>query len=119
MASMVFDAILFKGHPYSRPEDGYPETIKQITRDDLVKFQRDYYGPRGMVIVIVGAVKPEEAVRQVKRALGGWQVKGQKEAPELPALKLLKKTVSKHHRIAGKSQSDMVDRHEWTDAPRP
>jgi zinc protease len=108
MASMVFDQILFKGHPYSRPEDGYPETIQNITRWDLVKFHREYYGPLGLVIAIVGAVKPEEAVRQVKRALGGWQVKGQKEAPELPALKPLKKTVNKHHRIGGKSQSDLI-----------
>jgi len=108
MASMTFDAILFKDHPYSRPEDGRPETVKRITRDDLVKFQRKHYGPRGMVVAIVGAVKPEDAVRQVKRALGWWQVKGQKEAPELPTLKHLKRTVSKHHRIAGKSQSDLV-----------
>jgi len=108
MASMLFDEILFKDHPYARPEDGHPETIKRITRNDLVKFQREYFGPREMVVVIVGAVKPEEAVRQVKRALGGWQVKGQKEAPALPPLKLLKKTVSKSHRIAGKSQSDLI-----------
>ncbi|HET9589375.1 MAG TPA: pitrilysin family protein [Anaerolineales bacterium] len=108
MASMVFDQILFKGHPYSRPDDGYPETIRSITRSDLVKFHRQYYGPRGFVIAIVGAVEPEEAVRQVKRALGGWQVKDQKEAPALPALKPLKKTVRKHHRIAGKSQSDLI-----------
>jgi len=108
MASMAFDQILFKDHPYSRPEDGYTETIQRITRDDLVKFQRETYGPRGMVIVIVGAVTAEEVVRQVKRALGGWQVKSQKEAPELPSLKLLKKTVSKTHKIAGKSQSDLV-----------
>lgn len=108
MASMMFDQILFKGHPYSRPEDGYPETVRKITRADLVKFHREYYGPRGLVIAIVGAVKPEEAVRQVKRALGGWQVKGQKEAPELPALKPLKKTVQKHYRIVGKSQSDLI-----------
>ena len=108
MASMTFDAILFKDHPYSRPEDGHPETIKRITRDDLVKFHHAYYGPRGMVIAIVGAVKPEEAVRQVKRSLGGWQVKGQKEAPVLPELKRLRKTISKHHRIHGKSQSDIV-----------
>lgn len=108
MASMIFDEILFKGHPYSRPEDGYPETIQKIKRSDLVKFHREYYGPRGMVIAIVGAITAEEAVRQVKRALGSWQVKGQKETPELPELKLLKKTVSKHHHIPGKSQSDMV-----------
>lgn len=108
MASMVFDEILFKDHPYSRPEDGHSETVKKITRDDLVKFHREHFGPRAMVIAIVGAVKAEEAVRQVKRALGGWQVKGQKETRELPSLKLLKKTVSKHHGIAGKSQSDLV-----------
>jgi zinc protease len=108
MASMAFDEILFKGHPYSRPEDGHPETVQRIQRSDLVKFHRQHYGPRGMVIAIVGAVTPEEAIRQVKRALGGWQVKGQKEALPLPELKLLKRTVSKHYRIPGKSQSDLV-----------
>jgi zinc protease len=108
MASMAFDKILFKDHPYSRPEDGYPETIQTIKRNDLVKFHREVYGPRGMVIAIVGAVKPENAVRQVKRALGSWQGKGQKETPDLPPLKTLKKTVSKHHRISGKSQSDLI-----------
>lgn len=108
MASLVFDEIVFKDHPYSRPEEGYHETIKRIKRDDLVKFHREHFGPRGMAIVVVGAVKAEEAVKQVKRALGGWQVKGQKEAPALPPLKPLKKTISKHHRINGKSQSDLI-----------
>ena len=61
-----------------------------------------------MVIAVVGAVAAEEAVKQVKRALGGWQVKGQKAAGELPELRPLKRTVSKHYRIPGKSQSDLV-----------
>jgi len=108
MASETFDKILFNGHPYGRPDEGTPETIKKITRNDLVKFHREHYGPRGMVIAVVGAVKAEEAVRQVKRALGGWQVKSQKEALEIPEVKLLKKTVRKHYKIAGKSQSDIV-----------
>jgi zinc protease len=108
MASMVFDNILFKGHPYSRPEDGFPETIKRIKREDLVRFHREHYGPRGMVIAIVGGVEPEKAVSQVRRALEGWQVKDQKESPALPPLRKLKKTVRKHHRIPGKSQSDLI-----------
>ena len=115
MASETFDKILYKGHPYGRPDEGTPETIKRITRNDLVKFHREHFGPRGMVIAVVGAVKAEEAVRQVKRALGGWQVKGQKESLEIPEVKLLKKTVRKHHHIAGKSQSDIVI---GTNAPR-
>ena len=108
MASMTFDEILFKDHPYSRPEDGHPETIKKIKRDDLIKFHREHFGPRGMVIAVVGAVKAEDAVRRVQRALGGWQVKGQKEPPALPSLKILKKTTTKFHQIAGKSQSDLI-----------
>lgn len=108
MASVTFDKILYKDHPYSRPEEGTAETVKQITQGNLVKFHRERYGPRGMVIAVVGAVEAEEAVREVKRALGGWHVKNQMEAPVLPEVKLLKKTVSKHHRIAGKSQSDIV-----------
>jgi zinc protease len=108
MASMLFDQTLFKGHPYSRPEDGFPETIQNIKRKDLVKFHREHYGPRGLVIAIVGAVKPEDAARYVKRAFGSWHVKGQKETPELPPLKGLKKTVNRHHRLKGKSQSDLV-----------
>ncbi|MCC6300618.1 MAG: insulinase family protein [Anaerolineales bacterium] len=108
MASLVFDEILFKGHPYSRSEEGSHETIKRIKRDDLVKFHREHFGPRGMVIVIVGAVKAEEAVKQARRSLGAWQVKGQKEALALPPLKPMKKTVTRHHRINGKSQSDLI-----------
>jgi zinc protease len=108
MASETFDKILYRDHPYSRPEEGTPETVKRITRDDLMRFHRECYGPRGMVIVVVGAVDAEEAVRQVKRALGGWQVRGQKEPPALPAVKPLQKTVTMHHRMRGKSQSDIV-----------
>jgi zinc protease len=108
MASLIFDQILFKDHPYSRPEDGYPETIMNIKRSDLARFHRDHYGPHGMVIAVVGAVTAEDAVKQVKRALGSWQGKGQKSAGVLPELKLLKRTVSRHHRIPGKSQSDVV-----------
>jgi zinc protease len=108
MADMIFDQILFKGHPYSRPGDGYPETIKAITRGDLVKFHRSFFGPRGLVIAIVGAVEPKKAVDHVQRVLGGWQVEGQKEAPALPPHSGLVKTVKRHHKIAGKSQSDIV-----------
>lgn len=108
MASLVFDEILFKDHPYSRSEEGHPETIKRIKRDDLARFQREHFGPRGMVIVVVGAVEAEEAVKRVQRALGAWQVKGQKEAPALPPLKPMKRTVKRHQRINGKSQSDLI-----------
>lgn len=108
MAGMTFDQILFRGHPYSRPGDGFPETIQSITRTDLINFHRSFYGPRGLAIAIVGAIEPKKAVNEVQGLLGDWQVDGQKDAPPLPELKPLQETVRRHHKIPGKSQSDIV-----------
>ena len=108
MASLTFDQLLYDGHPYSRPDEGWPETVQAITIDDLAEFHRNYYGPRGMVISIVGAVEPEKAAEEVERILGGWQNEAQGDAPELPEFIRPKKTLKRHHAIPGKSQSDVV-----------
>jgi zinc protease len=108
MASLTFDQILFEGHPYARPDDGWPETIQAITRRNLMDFHKKYYGPRGMTIAIVGAVEPKAAVEQVEHVLGDWKNPSQPELPPLPLLTPLKKTVSRKVSIPGKSQSDLV-----------
>jgi zinc protease len=108
MAAMAFDRMLFEGHPYSRPADGFVETIQSITRKDMQEFHRRYFGPRGMVIAIVGAIDPKKTVEALENVLGGWQVPDQVGAPELPAHKPVKKTVRHHHVLAGKLQSDLV-----------
>jgi zinc protease len=108
MASLVFDQLLYEGHPYSRSDEGWPETVQAITLDDLVEFHRKHYGPRGMVISIVGAVEPEKAVGEVERIIGGWQNEALEDAPALPEFRPPTKTIQKHHSIPGKSQSDIV-----------
>ncbi len=107
MASLVFDELLYAGHPYARPEDGFPETIQNITVDDLVAFHRRHYGPRGMVIAIVGAVEPQQAVEQVAQVLGDWQNPSQPEIPPLPAFHPPDSPRRRHHMIPGKSQADI------------
>ncbi len=108
MADLVFDEILFADHPYGRPEDGWPETIRAITRDDLADFHRRTFGPRGLVLAVVGAVEPKRAVEAVQRALGDWTNSAQEERPEIPPVKPLKRTEKRHHAIAGKAQTDLV-----------
>ncbi len=108
MADLNFDEILYRGHPYARSEDGNPDTIKAITRADLAKYHRLTFGPRGMTVAVVGAVDPKKAVELVSRALGNWKNGAQPEPLSLPVLKLLGRTVKRHHRIPGKSQADIV-----------
>jgi len=109
MASLSFDQLVYAGHPYSRPEDGYPETIQAITQADLAEFHRTYYGPRGLVIAIVGGVEPSQAVEKVARALGDLPTNHlQPEPLILPNLSPLERSVTRQVSIPGKFQADVV-----------
>jgi zinc protease len=108
MASLAFDELLYVGHPYGRPEDGFPETISLITREDLVGFHERYFGPKRMVISIVGGIEAERAVDSVRHYLGDWTNPQQPEPPELPELKPLKGIIKRQLSIPGKSEADIV-----------
>lgn len=108
MASLAFDEMVYAGHPYSRPEDGYPETIRAITRDDLVEFHQEHFGPKDMVISIVGGVDAERAVDSVARFLGDWQNPAQPDQPGLPPVKPLEGIITRQVHIPGKSEADIV-----------
>ncbi|MBI5934328.1 MAG: insulinase family protein [Chloroflexi bacterium] len=108
MADLIFNDALFEGHPYARPEDGWPETIQSITREDMQNFHQRTIGPRGMVISIVGAVDPKRAVEAVQRALGAWTNPAQEERPAIPDKSAPAQTVKRVHPIAGKTQSDLI-----------
>lgn len=108
MASIAFDSKLFAGHPYSRPEDGMPETVAQISRQDMLEFHQSWYGPKGMVIIIVGAIEPQAAVDMVRSKFEAWVKPEQKIVPSLPDVKPLLGPERIHVPIPGKSQSDIL-----------
>lgn len=108
MASMHFDELVYREHPYGRAEEGHPETVGAITTDDLAEFHRKYYGPRGMVIAIVGGINAFTAIEQVRATLEDWTNPEQPAPAELPEWQPLTERVYKRHAIAGKSQSDLV-----------
>jgi len=108
MASLTFDQIVYNEHPYSRPEEGYPETVSAITREDLVAFHNHHYGPGGMVLALVGAIESQQVVDKVTEVFGDWHNPNQPEPPELPPVQLLSEPVTRQHEIRGKSQADIV-----------
>ncbi|HET9490261.1 MAG TPA: pitrilysin family protein [Methylomirabilota bacterium] len=62
--------LAYAPHPYGRPILGTPELIGALTRKQLEAYYRKYYVPRQMVLVVVGAVRPDE-VRRLARATFG------------------------------------------------
>lgn len=107
-ASIRFDEILFPNHPYGLPEDGYPETIQAILREDILNHHRLTFGPRNMVLVIVGAVSASQAYDTVNQVLGNWDNPSQPPTQTLPALTPLTAAVREHIALPGKSQTDLV-----------
>jgi zinc protease len=108
MASLAFDELVYADHPYSRPEDGHPETIRSIMRDDLAAFHEKHFGPNGMAISIVGGVDTERVMDSVTRFLGDWKNSNQPIQPELPPLKPLSGVISRQVNIPSKSEADIV-----------
>jgi len=108
MASLVFDQMIYPDHPYSRPDDGFPETVQAITRADLENFHRQNYGPRGMVIAVVGAVDPLKAVDGVTKFLGDWVNPMQPGCPSVPEMPAPQALITQKVAIPGKSQSDIL-----------
>lgn len=107
LADMAFDEIVFPNHPYGLPEDGHPETIQAICRADLIEFHARHYGPRTMVIVVVGAVSAENVIEQVQNALGDWINPQQELLGPLPAIQPLTTSIRRHIPVPGKFQTDL------------
>lgn len=108
MAALEFDSLLFPGHPYGRPEDGFVETVKAIKREDIVQFHRSNYAPANMVIVVVGAVEPARVMEMVESNFSDWLADAANPLPDLPVIQPPSKTVTRRVVIPGKSQSDIV-----------
>jgi zinc protease len=108
MASLTFDETLFAGHPYGLPEDGYVETISQITREDIRRFQKTSYHPRGMVMVLVGAIDPQECYDLVSQVFSGWRAENTQPLRIFPEVVPLSQKVTRHIAIPGKSQADVI-----------
>ena len=60
----------FKCHPYREPVIGHRVLYEQITRDELYAYYKSRYVPNNIVVSIVGAVPPENCLREVEATFG-------------------------------------------------
>lgn len=107
-ATQAFFEMAYPGHPYSIDSEGTPETIRALTRDDLAAFHRQQFGPRGMIVTVVGAVQAEETIALVEKYFGDWAVPDQPAEPALPPVAGPAQILSRRVAMPGKTQSDIV-----------
>jgi zinc protease len=94
IAEKNFYRALYGTHPYASPADGSKESVKALTRDDVVNFYRRHFVARNAVVAIVGAVNRQQAERiaeQITQRLPAGEA-----APALPAVQPLAKAEKIH-----------------------
>ena len=60
-------------HPYGYPDIGTAESLKTISRDDLLKFWQEHYFPNEAALVIAGNVKLETLKPLLEKEFAPWK----------------------------------------------
>ncbi len=78
------EALFPAGDPSLR--DATPESVRTITRADVVDYFHKAYRPDLATIVMVGRVTPEQARAVIGKYFGAWKGEGPKPPTDLPAV---------------------------------
>jgi zinc protease len=63
IASDNYFELHFEGHPYSRPILGYEDVIKNIKRDDIIKYYNRFYTASNSLLSVCGNIKRDDAFK--------------------------------------------------------
>jgi len=72
LASVVFGRTVFSNSPYGLPEEGTPDSVKKLNRDNFVKFHQANYAPNEALLAFAGDISPEEAFAAAEKYFGPW-----------------------------------------------
>ena len=78
----VLKRSIWPDHPLGRLVAGSPETVSELTREDVIYFAGQNYLPDRMVVAAVGNIDHADAISQAEDAF--WRLLGQSNTREIP-----------------------------------
>ncbi|HEX3722641.1 MAG TPA: insulinase family protein, partial [Nitrolancea sp.] len=97
-----------EGHPYRHRAVGTDETLRSITRADLVRFHHDRFRPDQTIVAVAGGLAVEEASGLIEQALGAWSAEGAAPSIEIPDVDAPATVVRRDSTVPGKTQADIA-----------
>jgi zinc protease len=94
-------------YPENHPYHAFPtaDSLKSITRDDVVRFYQTHYRPDTTVLALVGDFNPASVRSLLETQLSGWKVGGKPPIANYPNVELPQKIVQLNPVLPGKVQS--------------
>ena len=98
IAHEMMNAIAFDAHPNRDPIIGWPNDLRNMTRDDAYTYYKTFYTPNNAFIVLVGDFETEKILDLVKKYYGKIP-----KGPEVPKLnvdlqnQIVRKTFTLYH----------------------
>lgn len=108
MAWLAFNEAAYGEHPYGRSVSGYLDSVAGIGRRELVDFYDRYYGPRDMIIGVVGALPADTVLKKIETVFGSWRDDHQRVAELSPNVERPKGLTRRHVPMPDKHQTDIV-----------
>lgn len=82
VASRGFREALFGSAPYGHSAHGTEESVKAITRAEIIGYHQNWIVPQRTICAIVGDVKPKRMEEVAKKKLGSWKRGASPAEPE-------------------------------------
>ncbi|MBN1205038.1 MAG: insulinase family protein [Myxococcaceae bacterium] len=89
VADRAFTRALWGDHPYGHDVGGSASHVRTFTREDVARFHRERIGPKGALLVVVGAVKPEVVAAEAEKAFAPWVRTEQLEPVRAPSVEVV------------------------------
>ncbi|MDP3784637.1 MAG: pitrilysin family protein [bacterium] len=118
-AADIFEELLYGDQPAGWDTAGYPNTVKNIMREDIIKYKESHYLTSNAVVTVAGNIESEDAFHKIEKAFSKMP-RGRKlaklkvkENQRSPAVKFKKKDVDQTHLRLGARSYDMYDERRW------
>ena len=72
LAALLIDEVLWPDQPLGRDVGGSQKSVAALTRDQILSYVEQHYGPRTTVLAVAGNVTHDEVVRLADKLLGDW-----------------------------------------------